>query len=276
MTLLQLAQRLNVAESTVQRYESGNIKNLKYETIVELAAILECTPASLMGWSEFIRCPKCGFTYDKNSLAEIKDHEQEHARWASAAHKFAPYYIDDESRDQIKTENRNKRNNPASTLEERYAAEILVMQCLFSRSVDQCRPIYRHVDFPEYVSMLLGQKGRKAYSKHLDRALFEKLVDEYGQSDGILAGETSYTPPAGVALATDEAQLLQNYQKLNQTGKDKARDYVSDLTEQKKYIANPVVTAFHDATLLEAAHATTDDLDALREDFKAVKEEWKE
>lgn len=49
-TLLQLAEQLGVSESTVQRYESGNIKNLKYETMVDLANILACSPAYLMGW----------------------------------------------------------------------------------------------------------------------------------------------------------------------------------------------------------------------------------
>lgn len=50
MTLLQLSELLGVSESTVQRYESGNIKNLKYETIVALAELFGCTPGYLMGW----------------------------------------------------------------------------------------------------------------------------------------------------------------------------------------------------------------------------------
>ena len=52
MTLLQLAEMLGVSESTVQRYESGNIKNLKYETIVALAEFFGCSPGYLMGWEE--------------------------------------------------------------------------------------------------------------------------------------------------------------------------------------------------------------------------------
>lgn len=50
LTLLELANRLGVTESTVQRYESGNIKNLKYETIIDLSEIFECSPGYLMGW----------------------------------------------------------------------------------------------------------------------------------------------------------------------------------------------------------------------------------
>lgn len=37
-------------------------------------------------------------------------------------------------------------------------------------------------------------------------------------------------------LSPDEASLLDDYQKLNDLGREKARDYVGDLTEQKKYV----------------------------------------
>lgn len=52
MTLLQVADRIGVKEATMQRYESGKIKNIKHETIEQLASIFECTPAYLMGWEE--------------------------------------------------------------------------------------------------------------------------------------------------------------------------------------------------------------------------------
>lgn len=52
LTLLELANKLNVSESTVQRYESGNIVNLKYETIEALSNILDCDPTTLMGWTD--------------------------------------------------------------------------------------------------------------------------------------------------------------------------------------------------------------------------------
>lgn len=50
MTLFQLAEKLGVSESTVQRYESGNIRNLKYETMTDLAIIFDCSPSYVMGW----------------------------------------------------------------------------------------------------------------------------------------------------------------------------------------------------------------------------------
>lgn len=50
LTLLDVANRLGVKEATVQRYESGEIKNIKHDTVLRLSQILNCTPAYLMGW----------------------------------------------------------------------------------------------------------------------------------------------------------------------------------------------------------------------------------
>lgn len=52
LTLTQVAKALNVVESTIQRYESGAIENLKYDTIVNLANLYHVTPTYLMGWSD--------------------------------------------------------------------------------------------------------------------------------------------------------------------------------------------------------------------------------
>ena len=51
MTLLEVAEILGVKEATMQRYESGEIKNIKHDTVVMMADIFGCTPCYLMGWS---------------------------------------------------------------------------------------------------------------------------------------------------------------------------------------------------------------------------------
>lgn len=50
LTLIEVAEKLGKTEATIQRYESGNIKNLKNDTIEELANVLRVSPAHLMGW----------------------------------------------------------------------------------------------------------------------------------------------------------------------------------------------------------------------------------
>ncbi|WP_270167495.1 helix-turn-helix domain-containing protein [Paenibacillus sp. SYP-B4298] len=51
LTLLDVSEYLGVKEATAQRYESGEIKNIKHETIVSLAELFKCSPAYLMGWT---------------------------------------------------------------------------------------------------------------------------------------------------------------------------------------------------------------------------------
>lgn len=50
LTLAQIADAMGVAEATVQRWESGNIKSIRYEKIGKLADVLKVHPATLMGW----------------------------------------------------------------------------------------------------------------------------------------------------------------------------------------------------------------------------------
>ena len=50
LTLAEIAKMVGVTEATVQRWESGNIKNLRQERIASLAVALGTTPAYLMGW----------------------------------------------------------------------------------------------------------------------------------------------------------------------------------------------------------------------------------
>lgn len=50
ITLAELGRLINKTEATVQRYESGNIKNLKNDTIESIAKALNISPSYLMGW----------------------------------------------------------------------------------------------------------------------------------------------------------------------------------------------------------------------------------
>ena len=48
LTLAQIADAMGVAEATVQRWESGNIKSIRHEKIGKLAEILMVSPSALM------------------------------------------------------------------------------------------------------------------------------------------------------------------------------------------------------------------------------------
>jgi repressor LexA len=58
LTLADVAERMGVSEATVQRWESGAIKNLRHERIGRLADVLQVSPAVLMGWQDEPSTPK--------------------------------------------------------------------------------------------------------------------------------------------------------------------------------------------------------------------------
>lgn len=51
LTLLEVANKLNISESTAQRYESTKgIKNIPYDALVKYANLLNVSPSYIMGW----------------------------------------------------------------------------------------------------------------------------------------------------------------------------------------------------------------------------------
>ena len=74
LTLLQVAESLGVKEATAQRYESGDIKNIKHDTVLGLSRILHCDPAYLMGWVDSPVAENINVSCD--NTAALTDSEQ--------------------------------------------------------------------------------------------------------------------------------------------------------------------------------------------------------
>ena len=52
LTLAELADMVGLRDATIQRYESGEIPNIKKETVMKLAKALKCSPGYIMGWTD--------------------------------------------------------------------------------------------------------------------------------------------------------------------------------------------------------------------------------
>ena len=51
-TLKYIADKMGVSEATVQRWEAGNIKNMRHGRIAKLAQLLDIEPSYLIGWDD--------------------------------------------------------------------------------------------------------------------------------------------------------------------------------------------------------------------------------
>lgn len=63
LTLEQVGDFVGVGKSTVRKWESGDIKNMRRDKIASLAAALHTTPAYLMGWDEKPALPPDAIPY---------------------------------------------------------------------------------------------------------------------------------------------------------------------------------------------------------------------
>ena len=52
LTLEQVAQHVGVGRSTIRKWETGMIENMRRDKIAKLAAALHTTPGYLMGWED--------------------------------------------------------------------------------------------------------------------------------------------------------------------------------------------------------------------------------
>lgn len=68
LTLGEIASSVGVEISTIQRYEKGIINNLYVLKVEQLASVLDCDPAYLVGWQDVPKLSQSCSTTDYENL----------------------------------------------------------------------------------------------------------------------------------------------------------------------------------------------------------------
>ncbi len=196
-------------------------------------------------------CPQCGFSFFFKDSDEEEEHQRVHHDYEKAAQKFGDLYCDSAQNEHIKAANRSILKDPNASFDEHYKAEMQVLRCLFSRSVEASHFDLNHVPFFEYIAMLLNTES---YRKKLDSKLSQKLIEQFGTKPGINEGETYYHVPASPIVpiivgknADFYNRILQYYKKLHSNSQDKVVTYAKNLLANQQLEEE-----------LSAAHSRTD------------------
>lgn len=73
LSFQELAEKTNMSKSTLQRYETGFIRNMPIDKLEDIAHALNVSPAYLMGWSDNKSMLTPEFNRDEFSENEIHE-----------------------------------------------------------------------------------------------------------------------------------------------------------------------------------------------------------
>lgn len=205
----ELASVLGISPNTLSQYENSR-REPSPEIISKIAKYFHVSTDFIYGLTDFVRCNDCGLEFCPLIRLDMDMHKELHERWEVATKKFGTIYALHAENERIKAKNRTIVHDLDNyTLEERYEAQLEVFRCLFSRSLSALNFNEKHIDYVTYVSMLLNQQHIKSL---LDLPLYNKLVEEFGTSEGIPYGtyyEPAQTQPITIAAHLDTDDLTE-------------------------------------------------------------------
>ncbi len=208
----RLEQELGFARSSINKF---NKNTPSVEKLQQIANKLNVTVDDLMNERGLTTCQECGLMYDSSHPEDVKTHYKQHSAWLKAVEKFGELYCYYPEREKIKAANRNISHNVSLPISERMEAQINVLHCLFSRSIESNGYDLRHVPFDTYVAMMLGNKS---YRKNLEDDLFQALANKYGTLPGISNGTIYFIPELKKSMITkkDERDIKKDLDALRE------------------------------------------------------------
>lgn len=158
MTQDDLASKTGTTKQTIYKYENNIITNIPSDKIEMIARALDVSPVILMGW-------------DKKYMEVEQQIEMETYKAAA----------------------RNRIDDVATSVDEKYNAKLQEYLALYARSVNASRERGEsyHPDFDLYVAMMLNQKYQK---ESMPLEIYERLIKKYGTSSGIDEGSSYWHP----------------------------------------------------------------------------------
>lgn len=230
LTQQALSNAIGVSRSAIGMLEK-NLQGVGNETLIKLANFFNVSVDFLSNNSEIDSCPICGLSYCPLEKEDFEIHKIRHNNFLKFPERSL--FLTYTNREVIKRKCHEILKNNNSSITEKIDAAIKLFQCWYARSIDESDFSTTHPSFNEYIAMMLNRKKSK---DELSIPVYNTLVETYGTKEGIPSGE-SYAPlKVNYQNTKEEIALLENYNKLNEIGKNKLIEYSNDLIDTPKYV----------------------------------------
>lgn len=214
----------------------------------DLADALSVSKSTVAMWETNKRIP------DTTMLVKIADYfditvdyllEEERRILAIQKHGFC---YDNEEREKIKADSRNKISSGTLSDEDLINEAINIYKALFSRSLAACWYNPKHVSFEDYCAMMLNQEQRLIYGKLSDdkfQWLKGELIKKYGKKPGIPQGSCYNVDEMQPSLAVNaikkslpatgtRSDLIKEFSQLTEEEVDELRDFIKYLISKRQ------------------------------------------
>lgn len=232
--ITEFCRAADIPRATMSELKAGRTKQLSAKTSKAIAGKLSIPVSVLLDAEPYdptVHCSGCGFQYNSDNDEEVYQHLTRHNAWRKAVNKFGLCW-NYSYREDEKADARAIVNDSTAPINNRVAAQIVVLKALFSRSLEATDYNLDHPSFDDYVAMILNQ-GESSHTIPSD--VYRHLVAQYGKKPGISKGTYYVFPTPSKPDVLDEVDIAfyGEYKQLTEDDKDTIRDMVRVMRERR-------------------------------------------
>lgn len=201
-----LEKELGFSNGSISKWKTSTPKPERLQVLADHFGV---SIDFLMGKTDMVVCPVCGFGNNPLSEQSRKEHELFHQRFLKIKEKypfFKPYSIADKERTDSIFEFRSYRNN----LEQKMAAFEKYLQSSFSIEINRNDYIIDNLDYKEFCKTEVSALHE---DDCISQELIDALIDKYGIDRNFLAGNEYLL--ARISKNPQLIRLLAYAEKLN-------------------------------------------------------------
>lgn len=196
-SLNQVETELGFGKGYLSKLDSSTPNTKKMEQVANHFGV---TIDFLMGKTDMVVCPVCGFGGNPLSEQSRKEHEWAHKYFLKIKKQF-PQYMPYQQADKLRNESIATFRNPNSTLEKKKEAFKNYLNASFS--LELSRTSYDEFEDVDYERYCQHEVGNICASGNIDYVLKTELISEYG-----ISMDYVYSTDMVIERVRNNAQLI--------------------------------------------------------------------